>query len=399
MRFVLPLFIILIALPVFAQSRRGGLSGTGGGSGVACFPTVQLAEQADAFLDNNQILPNELLNRADLRVLEAWEMLETKEDEIHPAKPGQSWQEYLAETHANLHDHFPLFAYRLKETAKLMKFEDWKKVTTYKKVEDANPISPIPNNCRRIQIIVRHSEGNNALGEGPLYKEPKIEIEYIESYFDRLPLTDKAMLFSHEQIYILGQGIGHTTSDHMRHFVRLFFSKTLNLKAKNELFLIKRTTYTMKIKRQLIYYLGDYIKYFIDSAPAQKAEPFTAQHHFNTYLNFVSKKNKDMGLCIDKAKESNQDPRRCLHQVMGNTDPKNFTQEEAFLYVVAHGLEQHQLFNADYAMDPNPIRPQLFAQSMKELCRAIEDTNPFAPLISEANQYCRLFHSPTDPGK
>lgn len=394
---ILPL-ILVFTMQAFAQSRRGGLSGSGGGSGVACFPSVELASQADQYLNNKQLLPDELLNQAELKVLEAWELEESKEDEIEPAKEGQSWQEYLADINSNIHDHFPLFAYRFKDVAKLMKFEDWKEADKYQVIEDANPIRPITNNCRRIQIILRHSKGNNALGEGPVYRKPEIEIKYVKRYFDRLPITSKAMLFTHEQIYILGQSIGHTTSDHMRHFVRLFYSKTLNIKPREEL-LLKRTTYTMKVKRQLVYFLGDYIKYFIESVPTQKVEPYTAQHHFNTFLNFVSKKNEEIGVCRKKADEHNEDPNKCLHQVMGNTDPKNFTNEEAFLYIIAYGFEPNHLVNSDYAMDPSPTRPHLFAQAMQKFCKSIHENNPFAPLITEAKKYCDEFQLAAKPGE
>ncbi len=396
------LLALILALgfstPLWAQSRRGGLSGSGGGSGVACFPNIALAEKADEFLKNKKLLPEELLNQADLKVLEAWE-LEQANEEIEQPKAGQSWQDYMAEIHSNVHDHFPLFSYRFEQTAKLMKFENWKNKEQYEVIEDANPTHPIPDNCKRIQIIVRHSKGNNALGEGPVYQKPEIEIEYVKRYFDRLPLTSKAMLFSHEQIYILGQSIGHTTSDHMRHFVRLFYSKTLNLKGREEL-LLKRTSYTFKIKRQLVYYLGDYIKYFIESNPEQKAEPYTAQQHFNTFLALVSRKNKEIGECLDKAKELKYDGRQCLEKVMGNIDPALFTNEEAFLYVSAFGLEPQYLFNVDYAMDPKPLRPHLFIAAMKTLCVGISiHLAPMAPLVPEAVQYCREFHLATDPGK
>lgn len=371
----------------FAQERRGGLSGTGGGSGVACFENEDLAAEAETFIKHNKILPKELLAKASLKVLESWEMEQTQQT-MWKAKDFETWEQHLENVKNKIRDHFPLFMYRLDQVEDLTEFRQWQNTETLQLLEDANPIKTIPNNCRRIQLALRYSEGDNAIGIGPVTSRPKIKISFIKPYVEKLSQTDMSMLSFHEQLYVLGKSIGHESSDHTRKFVRTFFALTTFGNSS----WMTRSRAEARIKYDLVLYFGDYLMYFIDSNPLQQSEFYTAEHQFATYLSFMKKAREQVGECRRKAEASGADGSRCMMKVMdGIRDSGELTKEEAFLFIATFNLENMGI-NTDHLMNPKARDANRFEISMKNTCRVIaERMNSSFEMVSKALQYCEEF--------
>lgn len=405
----LGLFLLILGIyphSAVAQHRRGGLSGSGGGSGVICFPTLTLAEQADTYLKQNKILPETLLNQGTLQILEAWEMAQT-DQEIQPLQDQQTWQQYLNAVKSNVRYRFPIFMHRLELATELLDLNHWQDIEkaqgqSLSLLEDANPIVKLPDPCRRVQIVIRDSRGDNAKGSGPTVHKPEIKIKYIKRYFDHLPATDQAILFFHEQLYVLGKAIGHENSDHIRGFVRIFFSTAFN-QPHNDRLDLYREQWDARIKYDLVIYFGDYLKWFNEDNPVADAERFSAQHHFYVYLEFMKKRHQEMRQCLELKYSS----RHCMFKVM---DPvwnmAELTEEEAFMFIAAHPIELMLKYNTDRIMDPHADNAKLFVKTMNHYCTDVprelsikvpQMTNTIA--YGKFLSYCKTWQSARDPGK
>jgi hypothetical protein len=212
-----------------------------------------------------------------------------------------------------------------------------------------------------------------------------VQVVFSHKYFDLLPPTDQAMLLMHESLYVLGQAIGHATSDIIRGFTRIFFLQSWqNSRFHGQPYLIDLAT--QGIKTRLVEFFGDYIKYFSKSHTPAEGAPFTSQHHFYTFFNLVQRLRSRMAQCIAKGMM----PNVCKEQIMNPRALSNeLSPEEAFLYLADFGLEQAVGgFNADYLMNPATQDQSAVHSAMDFACRRIQDLFDTQPFPTQALSYC-----------
>ncbi|MBL7543176.1 MAG: hypothetical protein JNL11_05135 [Bdellovibrionaceae bacterium] len=386
------LFLFLTSLALAqkgGKGGKGGLSGSGGGGGVICFTSANDAKAADVYLNDHITLPEAILDKGRLQVLESWEMDQQKHA-IWTARPGDTWETHLENVKNALRDRLPLFMYRLDQTSDWIKQASWEKVDHLQLLEDAKPIYSIPDTCRRVQLVVRYSEGNNARGDGPVDEAPKLKIIFVKEYFDRLSITDRAMLMLHEQLYVLGQSTGQLTSDITRAFIRIFFSNDISGTPPREMFLYRSPTEQF-VRTSLIQYFGDYIVYFNKSEFLSKGEPFTPQRHFYMYLQQTLRIRIKMSACLAEAKTKGTADSHCLFDVMGEYQKtESVPNEEAFIFMATYYFEQHRSLNSDQVVDPTGRNPDLFRMSMNIMCSSLEAGKDSPHLfVRKAWKYCQ----------
>lgn len=376
---------------------KGGLSGSGGGGGVICFATADDAKESDPWLQQSKQLPKQILDKGRLRVLEAWEMDETQQA-IWTASSGVTWEQHLETVKTAIRDRFPIFMYRLDQTADWTDFADWEDVDDLPLLDDAKPMKPIAENCRRIQLAIRHSEGNNAAGDGPVSAVPKIKILFVKEYFSRLSVTDQAILMFHEQLYVLGQSVGHRSSDFIRGIVRIFFSNSISFTPVDEQLLL-RSPAEKVIRDYLVRFLGDYVVYFHESNKYMSGPLYSSQRHFYVYLQLMLKQRELIGRCIEEAQGKKKSTDHCLSSVMNKIElSEDISKEEAFVMAAVYIMEPHAHFNSDQVLDPAGRNSLRYGKAMNRVCTGIKSNgNDSFSLIRKAIVYCNdwtLFYRP-----
>jgi len=392
-------FLMFLALFPARSRAAGGWSSSGGGSGVACFPNPVLAVQAAIYIKEGQTIPASLLSRAKLSVLERWEMNQTAQD-VASFGSGASREKIVQSTLAEMDTMFPLFTIKMREVGRLIGFSNWQSMAGDEEqalIEDATPIVPLPADCRRIQIVSRYSNGNHKVGEGPVVSAPELLVRYSKPYFDLLSAEDQAMLEIHEYFYVLGQAIGHPSSDIIRGFVRIVFQKQfadrcVSLSSSGEPFQVDGTILDMKAR--LVEFFGDYIDYFSEDNKPVGGAPFTPQHHFLAFFELASLLHQKLNACLD----GGGTPASCKAKVMNPLGLSDMlTEEQAFLYVSDFGLEQGLgELNADYLMNPETPAATadgkamaVFSHAMAFACSETAVRFKQFPVSEKAMAYCR----------
>lgn len=384
-------------LPLRKQLLEGDWSSQGGGSGIACFATKSDAEKADPFLREGKLLPKDLLDKAQIQVLESWEMDQYGAQKWAPAS-GESWLSIHSKLHQALARAYPLFSDRLSIASEWAKFSRWEKLNSPSSslalLEDAKPIDKLPPLCRSIQLVIRFSNGNNSWNEGPATGDIQMKIVYVAEYVAKLSPLDFAMLNIHEEFYALGQAIGHNDSDSIRGFVRAFFNKGFL-----DAYLENSTPYLMlsgdaAMKPYLIVYFGDYLEFFSDTHKPGNGPAFTSKRHFDSFMNFLRRERPAVVAC----RKAGGADMECSDKFLNpGRMAKLLNEEESFLYVSNFYLEQTLGYlNSDYLMRP-VADDDLFRTAMRASCRKISEGLQFVPEIqaleSKAAAYCKSWEA------
>jgi hypothetical protein len=387
------LLFLAFALPALATERNrdgGDFSGSGGGGGVACFPTEALASQAEASLAQGKPLSDALLAQAKIRVLELWEM-EAKQASIRTFAGEKDWRKILEIVKSDLRMASPLFVRKMEIAADWMQFSSWEKTPALSRLEDANPTSPIPANCRRIQLALRYSDGNHKKGEGPVSGKLRLKVVFDERLFAALSPADQAALVLHETFYAMAQAVGHGDSDQVRNFVRVLFNTPIEgwgPASRRGIVLIEDTWF---IQQKLIENLGDYVLFFTDlDLPEVDRTKVSAERNFAAFLEVVRYIRKVDSPC----RKSN--PAYVCHgptmdKVLARTD---YQPDEAFVllsYFLWH--QTARKLNAESVMDITRDEGR-FGDAMGQAC-ALLDPNSFRvknpTILKRANEYCEAW--------
>ena len=400
MRFPRPrplyLFLLALVLPLqaFAKREGGDWSSTGGGGGVACFAEAALAEEAKPFILAGKTIPAGLLAQAKLQTLEHWEMPHTKTIPwAHPA--GANWQEIHRTVRGLIRQVAPLFADRLEIAGGWSEYGQWEQQTELSFLEDATPVADLPAECVRIQLALRYSNGNQT---GPVNSPTKnavqVKVVFNKIYFDLLPPLDQAMLVLHEELYVMGQAIGHPSSDIIRSFIRVFFSEPF---VKSHQAMAHQPHHMnpgdLSLRVYLIKYFGDYVEFFTLTNKEVDAAPFTSRHHFQTFLAFIRRKRGAVVKCRDEGGGH----MACTDKIINpGLMAKELNPEEAFIYLANFYLEQGVgLLNYDYIMRPQPDDAHYVA-AMHFACNRIdllEPTPAIKRLKDNALTYCKAWQA------
>lgn len=387
------LLFLAFALPAQATERNrdgGDFSGSGGGGGVACFPSEALATEAEASLAQGKPLSDAQLAQAKIRVLELWEM-EAKQLTIRNFAGEKDWRKILERVKSDLRMASPLFVRKMEIAADWMQFPAWEKNPALSRLEDANPTSPIPTNCRRIQLALRYSDGNHKKGEGPVPGKLRLKVIFDERLFAALSPVDQAALVLHETFYAMAQAVGHEDSDQVRNFVRMIFNQLVEGWGPMSRRGIVLTPQTWFLQQKLIENMGDYVLFFTEiDLPKVDRTKVSAERNFAAFLEVVRYIRKIDSPCRAK------NPASVCHgptmdKVLARTD---YRPDEAFVllaYFLWH--QTAQKFNAESVMDVTRDENR-FGDAMEQACVLLDPNslrvkNP--TILKRANEYCEAW--------
>lgn len=385
------LLLLTYAFPTFA----GGLSTSGGGSGVACFATEEKALEYQELIAKDEELPESFFkDMQSLVTLETWEREIPNSNLIKPLK---TWQATLESIHQQIYYISPLFLFRLKQFADIAKASEWKSVSKLALLEDATPAKAIDRHCLRVQIAKRYSVQKTETSSGPTPNYLTAKIEFNDRLFSKLSILDQAILVLHEQLYLIGGSIGHTDSNFIRKFVNLFIIDRHIDPLKLSHFYSSQEIYT--VRWRLVSFFGDYPVYFskekLPNDILEKAkQPFTAQSRFLSFMEVLSQLRTKVGQCRQyNEKNENDKIKDCLEAaVQGLWKENNLTNEQAFAFVAFFGVDRGLGMNSEYLFDPSlkVLSNKDAEASVFVFCNEIQvEIKPVAPFYHQALQYCQ----------
>lgn len=385
------LLLIFYVVPSFA----GGLSTSGGGSGVACFSSEKKAQFYQSLMAKGEDLPEVFYKDVkSLVTLETWERELNAGEEV--IKPRKTWQLTLEHFHRNIYYISPLFLFRLKQFADIAQVSSWTSLKKIDLLEDATPRKPLTAKCLRVQIAKRYSEQKSEIGTGPVENFVTAKIEFNERLFAMLSVLDQAILVLHEQLYLVGGTIGHINSDLIRRFVNLF---VIDYKIDP---LVLGHFYSSKqvfsIRWKLVSAFGDYPVYFVkeklpEEIMQKSKQAFSPQSRFYSFLEMLLRLREKVKECREYNKEHAESPiADCLeNSVQGVWKENNLTNEQAFAFVTFFGIDRGLGMNSEYLFDPSlkVMSPKDAEASLFVFCNEIQfELKPLIPFYQQAIEYC-----------
>jgi hypothetical protein len=334
------------------QAAVGGWGSSGGGSGIACFKNVAASIAAAVFIKNNQSLTPELMAQIEsVKTLEYWEWEQDPTFKLASLQ-AQNLADAILEIHKRIAYLVPLFAYRLEQSGDLIQFTNWKHDDKLPRILDAKPAFSIPSLCQQIQIAARYTKENFESPNGPSKKIPKVRVDVNIELFNKMDLLNQTFLVLHEQIYLLGQSLGHKNSDDIRILVTEFFSEGYDKASP-----VSKLRYFLKEK--LIATLGDYVNYFGEDL-TPNGEPFTQEARLKSFYIMLNQFRDQIKRCRKGLlpPEEMLRPRfsnpSCADLAMSpNYYNRWMTEEMAFLFIVAYQFDVYnRAVNSEYLMSP-----------------------------------------------
>ena len=366
----------------------GGFSGVGGGGGVATFKTPADAHLARKYLNEGKPVPRELLDRAEIRLLEMWEM--NDKIALFSAPPDADWRMLYAKALSNLRIISPLLVRKIERVNSWMDFESWKTAEHIPHIPDVEPMQPMGALNVPMQLAIRLSKGNHRWGEGPTRGDLELRVIFNRELFDRLTPVEQAMLVLHEQIYALAQATGHSTSDEARPLVKIAFSKHLDTEVREKTENgIKSNGFIRLVKTRTIEQFGDYILYFSRSDRLDRGAPRSADRHYTAFVEVLLKIRKKLNVC----KKSGMSQDQCYAKIFQSIldDGGGLQGEQAFIFILHFGAERKaNLFNAESVMDAART-PEEHKLAMEEACKLVRQLGFERPsaVLEAAKLYCR----------
>ncbi len=319
--------IIFAAMGASLHAWAGGLSTTGGGSGVICFADKATA---DKYRGGDGTLKTILADAKSVQSLEGYEA--QKLDVGSLMSPQGDWLSLLEKAHRNVRLTSPVFAFALSQSANLSEFASWKPAQRIAFIDDAHALIKLEDRCLRIMIARRTAQLSHK-PNGPPTDFPKIKVEFIQDLFDRLDSLNKALLVFHEQLYILGAAIGHENSDAVRTFTRFFFYKDPFLGADP----VRSYDAVFSLRQGLVQWFGDYPLFFISDVKSLSVLENRAVSAWSRHLSFIELLKKIRAIkkrCLDQGPFSDEG---CAHIALASDS--ELTDEEAFLEVAYFSLD------------------------------------------------------------
>lgn len=378
------------------DKSQGGWGSSGGGSGVACFATANDAVQADAFIDNQKTIPQPL--KSKIKTLVTLDYWEWDQFPNHPELISPKTKEYkkiLQDIKSYMAFMTPLYIFRLQQVSQLIEPVNWISKESIPRIYDAQPKSKLPENCRLVQLVARYTKDKYTIGTGPAKNLPVVKIEADEDLFLRLDPLNQAVLVLHEQMYLLGQIIGHTTSDPIRNLIMEFFTSEISKKPFN-------SPISRALRQRLVYYFGDYMMYFgldkkVSPPPGSQDSRFAS---FYTMLDTIRSADHECSKDLSNDLKSDavrQARMRCKDFSMNPARNEIWmTDEMAFLFVSYFFLDvSANQINAEVLLAPVST-DELKAVSQKTIaisCQWIYENESqlrFKILTQKAKAYCDL---------
>jgi hypothetical protein len=329
-----------------SSEKPGGWGSSGGGSGVACFANSTTANQAQEYITRGLPVPQDLKKQIiQLETLDYWEWAQTKPFGLFEYK-SKDYQGIIKELQKHASIAAPIFIYRLQQTSQVISLADWNNKTSVPRIYDAQPASPLPENCRLIQLAARYTKEKYEGGNGPTLYRPIAKVDFDQDLFAKLDPLNQAILVLHEQMYLLGQTTGHDNSNKIRPLVMRLFQKELTDK---------------KLRYDLVVTMGDYVLYFGEDFRPQGAIG-TQESRFNSFYDM----NRTLRRHIDECAKKKGLPAKlvapadirafnlCKDEAMDPNDNQRWlTDEMAFLFMSYYYIDISMgAFNSEVVIAP-----------------------------------------------
>jgi hypothetical protein len=440
-KIILSVFFVNI---IFSSQNllAGGWTSTGGGSGVACFKTENFAKKADLFITKNQPFDEELFNN-----IESVELLDLFKASIEAKK--LITQEWSPNNHnyAQWSDLYHSLSYRIKTLAPLfglslevldskMNFETWKPVsqlillkdqylpTDSKNINIGKEIALSHPRCRLIQVVTRNSMAPHK--SATIYSNSfplpdsffAFEIQYIKPLFDKMDFLNQALLYLHEQLYLMGTPIGHLSSDDTRYWVREFALlkyKNIYLSESSKFLPPDDRQFDSKckeseegqhcfkpprfIRMRMTQTFGDYVLYFYKEVTLKK-DSIVKNPFYSLFIKSLLKSRHELGVCLGKTHLESK-KQQCFEDLLNLIfSNKDLTGPENLLYLSWYIYENElKLFNYEYLVNPDLSLDFAlqWLDTLKFLCHKVQEDNITKPYfnellirkIAQADFYCK----------
>ncbi len=427
-----PSIVSTSAPPTSQATTEGGWESSGGG-GIACFKDEQTAKKAQSEMDTAGFLRPELRSQIQSAMtLDSWEYfhdssnsgasvhwrLTSLADFVRATQffPEHSLQKQDAKivfkkSLKSLSRFLPLLTQKMEMVSKHIPLSSWKGSKQVPVIHDADLARPLAKNCVRIQIANRlsRSSQNDRL--------PDVEISYDEEIFNKfLSEFDKALLFSHENLYVLGRESNHTDSNLIRRFNAFLFSEQSFYPGQ----MLIPFSYQVMLMREIANYpFGDYMRFFKrDETLTTDTKSGTQASRYQSMIVLMEFLRKNMSACL--ANENYQDLKiskeqwglrfKCQKRSIEENPSllKKLNPEQAFVFLGRFFFDRvSDDFNSEHLMtwsenSEEKLRPELEKQ-VHYYCRNVDKVSKskFAELQSKAQQYCKeeLGISPEAPNQ
>jgi hypothetical protein len=441
----LALAIVLLQLFCSGKSFAQGWTSSGGGSGVACFTNKEWALKADEYIAKNRPLDVKLLNKIEkVQALDLFEAAPaTKkliEDQWGSTNPkSENWEDLFHALVYRIKTLAPFFGISLETLEGKMLFANWKPMPTLKNLKDQYKPSDERNSklgkvisqkyphCRLIQLALRNSKlpGKEQESFSSAYPLPErffaFEIQYVKSLFDKMDSLNKALIYLHEQLYLMGAPLGHLSSDDARYWVREFALLRIEniYESEQNKFLPPSDSIFDKhcveqdldfeklhcfkpprfLRGRMTDAFGDYALYFYQEI--ENKSGFDGENPFyKLFIESLLKTRKFLGDCIGESSASGI-KKWCYDKFKETVITDEGTQGAENLLYLAWFIygNQLELYNYEYLVVPNQNFEFAlqWRTSLGYLCRQIKDTlaefgssqDPLAIKLRKAYSYCR----------
>lgn len=179
--------------------------------------------------------------------------------------------------------------------------------------------------CRPVQVALRHSRSQvSSLKSSGMIPDCyfEFEVQYVKMLFEKMDPLNKALLYLHENLYLLGQPLGHPSSAEIRYWVReiaklkkedvLYSEEFKFIRADIEYRVLwkveKQNNNTLKGPFELQHMLnaafGDYALYFLQD----RLTPAQGKHnrHYEPFISLLQKVRLELQECLHRQGSGNK---------------------------------------------------------------------------------------------
>gem|GEM_PF-3995386 len=454
-----------------ASAIAGGWTSSGGGSGVACYDSVAAKNKAEILIDqailNARPIPIGAVQGIKLvQVLDFYEASTSVQKEIQDLQglPDEqsnaadlmntanlsaakkiAWQSIHQKILENVALLSPAFFELIQglhgKLAKLHWTKNFslpllldQKAPSKANIDTSSEV-PLAANCKRIQIAIWRSKSEITQHSGYFaIPEQNLDFDllYNPLWWNLLNPLNQAILVLHEELFLLGQAIGHTHSSDIRYWARELALLTpgkihkpnkekFSIPTREEFALQFPTTMTKenkfgihypkhpsRMRRLLIDSFGDYLLYFFESEKVKSKDELKpgvkpdltgseqtlisqALDRYLAYSEFLLQVRQQVSDCSDSGLSKS----KCLEVVLSPINLiQSLTDLQTFAHLSAKVLDKNlELLNSDYLFlrsnDPKLIKESHQAtRASCDLLAQLQAGTVEAKLISKALRYC-----------
>lgn len=361
-----------------------------GGTGVGCFKNRASAEAFDLAMKNHEPLGDDLIGKLDsLVTLEYWE----KDQLSKSFKPftDTTYEKILEHLKRRMRIHAALFAYKMEEVDARMAVDSWKPEYKLEPTNDANPLrAPTDRGtpyCRLIQLAVRYTK------PAKLEEVPKVHVSFDSRLFALLDEVNKALLVTHERIYLIGVQAEHKDSQYTR-------LVTLNILNENlwDLENEKSNIQAQRTQTLINQAFGDYVHVIFESTPPpENPVEYSSWSRYKSLRSAIEKMRVESDKCNHTTAESEDKQAMCTLAALKSKELNDgATGEEAFLIIYrwmfsafGHPIPDSEIVLIDWK---EREYQDAATSAMALACHYMEHEEPqesvFPTLIVKAQSYC-----------